>query len=203
MTMIPPIIADFPVDLLIAGELMRDAALSWPVTDAAGLVASSTPMSPNAALNATVRPLGTVAGLSAYPPMASDMATTDGGSNVTTPMTARVNGAICTQDGVNVPFAVFDDCRIPMIPTHSGRWQLAMQTQDANGAALGGCRVVVLDLGQIAVGLPAVVAEGVSDGSGNATLIVPQNQDYMVVAYLSGSPDRAGVTVQTLTPDPA
>jgi hypothetical protein len=37
-----------------------------------------------------------------------------------------------------------------------------------------------------------------SDGSGNFSFNVGLGEQYYVVAYLPGSPDRAGVTVNTL-----
>lgn len=204
MTMILPLLSDPPIDLLLVGEGMRDAALSWPMTDAAGLTSGTAAMSLVASVSAGVGntpSIPVMGGLSAYAPRAADMATTFDGMNVALPTAARVNGSICTPDGVTMPFVVADNCMSCFTPQSTGRWVLAIQTQDVSGAAVGGCRVVVFDVGQLAVGLPAVAAESVSDGSGSASVPVPQNTGYMVLAYLPGSPDRAGVSVQTLSPD--
>jgi hypothetical protein len=83
----------------------------------------------------------------------------------------------------------------------SNRWVISGTTRDSFGAPLGNCRVIVLETGHLAVGqAQAVLAEGVSDGSGAFSIEVPQNTAYEVIAYLAGAPDRAGIGVNTLTP---
>lgn len=200
MTMILPLLSDLPIDMLVVGEIMRDAALSWPMTDAAGLAGENLEFPLSAAINA---PSSVMAGLSAYPPMASNVATTfDGRPIATATMASRANGGICTPDGVTVPFTrTNSDLMTCYTPQSTQRWVLSIITQDAAGSPIGGCRVIALNVGQMAVGQAPIVDEEISDGSGNATMNVPLNTDYMVIAYLPGSPDRAGVSVQTLSPD--
>ena len=50
---------------------------------------------------------------------------------------------------------------------------------------------------------PPVVAEAISDGSGNFAIAVPMNLAYQLTGYLTGSPDRAGVTRQDVVPTTA
>lgn len=66
-------------------------------------------------------------------------------------------------------------------------------TRDANGAALGNCMVVVYRTAD-----DTIAARGVSDANGNYRLSVSPLLQHYVVAYLTGSPDVAGTTVNTL-----
>jgi hypothetical protein len=66
-------------------------------------------------------------------------------------------------------------------------------TKDSSGAALGGCTVKLFNRAT-----DAKEQETVSDGSGNYSFIVSRTQTYYVVAYLPGSPDVAGTTLNTL-----
>lgn len=80
------------------------------------------------------------------------------------------------------------------------RFQMTGVTKDSTGVALGNCRVVVLETGRLLTDAIPVVAEGMSDGSGNYSIIVPMNTGYQVIAYKPGSPDVAGVTVNNAAP---
>jgi hypothetical protein len=73
-------------------------------------------------------------------------------------------------------------------------------TKDGTGAALGGCRVVVFETGRIAKDGAPIIAETISDGSGNYSVEVPGNKAYQAIAYKPGSPDVAGVTRNDLVP---
>jgi len=66
-------------------------------------------------------------------------------------------------------------------------------TRDSTGAALPGCTVDMF-----VTGTDTFIATTVSDGSGNFTLLPPASGPYYLVAYLAGSPDVAGTTVNTL-----
>lgn len=74
-------------------------------------------------------------------------------------------------------------------------------TRDAAGNPLAGCNVYLISfaLGNV------ILANSTSDANGNYTLFTDKtlsqapDSTWMVVAYLPGSPDRAGVTVNTLT----
>jgi hypothetical protein len=73
-------------------------------------------------------------------------------------------------------------------------------TVDGTGAALGNCRVIAYQSGTRYVDAGAkVIAETVSDGSGNFSLLL-RNIDYQLVAYKEGSPDLGGVSRQDATP---
>lgn len=67
-------------------------------------------------------------------------------------------------------------------------------TKNSAGAALGGCTVHLFRTSD-----NALIGATTSDGSGNYSFIVPNGvTSYYVVAYLAGSPDVAGTTVNTL-----
>ena len=77
---------------------------------------------------------------------------------------------------------------------------LTGQTLDKTGAALANCTVTVEEIGQQFTGAASVVAYAVSDGSGNYSTTLPRNTAYQATAYLTGSPDRAGITKNNVTP---
>ncbi len=83
-----------------------------------------------------------------------------------------------------------------VITESTQRFVMTGQTLDATGAALGGCRVVMLDTTRIAPGgdINPVVAETISDGGGNYSISAPRPMTYQLIAYLPGSPDVAGIT---------
>jgi hypothetical protein len=73
-------------------------------------------------------------------------------------------------------------------------------TVDRNGTPLGNCRVIAYQSSWRAVpDLPVVIAETISDGSGNFSMLL-RNIAYQLTAYLPGSPDRAGITSENVTP---
>ena len=82
----------------------------------------------------------------------------------------------------------------------TSRWMLTGTTRDSAGAALGACRVIVLEVGRLAVDGAPVVAETVSDGAGSYSVAVPTNTAYQVLAYKPGAPDVTGATLNTVTP---
>ena len=71
--------------------------------------------------------------------------------------------------------------------------QLTGITKDSLGANLGGCTVDCF-----VTGTDQFVTTTISDGSGNFTLLPPVSGPFYLVAYLSGVPDVAGTTVNTL-----
>jgi len=106
---------------------------------------------------------------------------------------------VCTPCGANVPTAM--DCTIiDSCLEASAQWQIIGTTVDASGNALGNCRVVVMETGRINQTGTPVVNEGLSNGSGNYTITVPYYTSYQVFAYLPGSPDVVGSTVNVVTP---
>lgn len=68
------------------------------------------------------------------------------------------------------------------------------KTVDANGAALGGCTVMLFN-----TATNLMVDTQVSDTAGNYRLTDPNNVACFIVAYLAGSPDVTGVTTDALT----
>lgn len=78
----------------------------------------------------------------------------------------------------------------------NGSFKIVGITRDNTGAILGSCRVELMRTGG-----DTFVTETTSDGSGNFTLVTPNNSGtFYLVAYKVGSPDVAGTTVNTLTP---
>ena len=84
------------------------------------------------------------------------------------------------------------------------RWFVSGVTKDSAGAALGTCRVVLMQANKIAVNADAnanpVRAETTSDGSGNYSIQVSSSEPVQLIAYKAGGPDVAGVTVNTVAP---
>jgi hypothetical protein len=81
------------------------------------------------------------------------------------------------------------------------RFTVSGITRDGSGVALGGCSVEALRVDKMHPAVRqenALVAETVSDGSGNFSLDVPANVAYMLIGYKVGSPDVAGVTVNVV-----
>ena len=82
----------------------------------------------------------------------------------------------------------------PMFDTHI--WALSGQTVDGTGSALGNCQV---HLFYTSSDVEAAMVQ--SDASGNFTFLIgPNAGPFYCVAYLPGSPDKAGTTVNTLLP---
>ena len=188
-----------PTPLIVMGDEMRDGILSV-------LSLQTPPFATPLALPWQAAELACgcpmVPSDNPYALMHSDMAK---GSEVLYDQLANPalqNFNIVCPDGSSLNVLDGDMPLVGITPTYSGRWVLSLQTNDGTGANLANVRCVAMDLGQVAVGRPAVVAEGVSNGSGALSLEVPTNTDYLVVAYLIGSPDLGGVSSQTLSPDP-
>jgi hypothetical protein len=67
-------------------------------------------------------------------------------------------------------------------------------TRDANNSPLGGCTVHLFRTRD-----DVEIDQMTSDGSGNYSFVTASpHESYYVTAYLPGSPDVAGVTVNTL-----
>jgi hypothetical protein len=89
----------------------------------------------------------------------------------------------------------------PMLATPS--FYFVGVTRTGVGAALADCRLVVLDTGRLNTGFytfgQSVVAQGVSDGSGNFS-IQARNADHIILAFKDGSPELAGLTRDDAVP---
>lgn len=195
---------------------MRSAALAtrvdalWPIlTD--DETDGTLPLGPNVLL----------AGMQTYDPMtvlvptSSDVQLTAFNGSL-----VRNNACISTATGAIVPMETGRKCLWSNFVQATNRFTLSGVSRDSTGAALGTCTVTVLETGRIAVdglthgqmpsaGNPVeveadsespVVARQISDGSGNFSFSVPMNTAYQIMAYKAGSPDVAGITVNTLTP---
>ena len=84
------------------------------------------------------------------------------------------------------------------------RWFLIGVTKDSTGAALGNCRVNVMQTDKIVMnpdilGNP-IIADVVSDGGGNYSVQTSNNRPFQIMDYKTGSPDVAGITVNTVIP---
>ena len=103
--------------------------------------------------------------------------------------------AVCTQAGIpHVPTTV------PAVQGFADGWLfcdytylITGQTQDNNGNPLANCTVTLLRTAD-----NSVAAITASDGSGNYAINATPALNQYVVAYLPGSPDVAGTTVNTL-----
>lgn len=85
--------------------------------------------------------------------------------------------------------------------TSTVRYAVSGTTLDSAGTPLPGCRVIMIDVSRLAVGGAPVIGDEMSSGvDGSFAIAVPSNGDYMIIAYLPGSPDRAGVTLHPLAP---
>ena len=67
-------------------------------------------------------------------------------------------------------------------------------TRDSTGAALGNCAVEIFRTWD-----DVRIGKTTSDGAGNFQFFPTSSGPYYLVAYLPGSPDVAGTTVNTLT----
>jgi hypothetical protein len=72
-------------------------------------------------------------------------------------------------------------------------------TVNSLGVPVPGCRVIAYQSGLRYVGGAPIIAETISDGSGVFSMLL-RNIDYQLTAYIEGSPDRAGITKQNITP---
>lgn len=66
-------------------------------------------------------------------------------------------------------------------------------TRNASGAALGGCTVMLYRTDQM-----TMIQMTTSDASGNFSFVVDKTLTWYCTAYLAGSPDVTGATLNTL-----
>lgn len=196
-----------PTDLVIQGEEMRRAAVS---NDVLGMqlgplraqyidqrAAALSPLILDA-----VEPNSLLPGFQIYPPMHPDFTPYDTRQmNIFDGTLIRANASVCTPCGAIWP-ANFGASGI-LINNYvqaTDRFAITGVTRDSAGSALGNCDVTVFEMGRIAVDGAPVVGQTISDGSGNYSVPVPMNTYYEVIVHLSGSPDRAGISLRTVTP---
>jgi hypothetical protein len=196
-----------PTDLILAGEEMRLNALGGSVlasqlgplqaAKVERFAGSCSPLILEIAENMLV-----IADDQGYAPMHPDF----------TPYHSRLrsrfqrsmianNAVICTPCGAIYPFDTgLSGQLINNFVQNTARFQITGVTRDSAGATLGNCRVVMLEVARISVNGTPVVAETISDGSGNYTIEVALNTAHQGIAYKDGSPDVAGISIDTLTP---
>lgn len=189
---------DDPFDLVLQGDQLRAAALF------AGVHAGAVPACLARLTNGAAEPYRVgvvVAGEQTYAPMVGGFPVPNveilrgqgDGSMIS------ANALISTPCGalIVVPLGL----RLMEIDLGSAvRWLITGMTRDSTGAALGACRVVVLEVGRVQKDGAPVVAETISDGGGNYSVEVPLNVAYQVMAYKTGSPDTGGVSLNTVVP---
>jgi len=112
----------------------------------------------------------------------------DGSGNVV----PRLNG--------NVPIQPLFQPQMPPRPSVRGI-TITGVSRDSVGAALGGCECVLLR--RVDADEPteryAEVERQTSDGSGNYSFsVIGPGEDYRVIFYLAGAPNRAGTTDRNL-----
>lgn len=169
-----------PADQVLQGEQLRSAALRRPV---------AAPIAPLVAGDQDLYPM-MVDGIL---PADSQMPCQAYSAQI------RANALIATPCGELIAVDLGRNLLNDFIGA-TDRWLFSGTTRNSSLAALPGCRVIVFDPGQLAVGGNPVVGETISDGAGAYSIEVPGNRAYQATAYLVGSPDVAGITVNTATP---
>lgn len=79
------------------------------------------------------------------------------------------------------------------LPFNATNLYISGVTKDSTGAALGGCAVSLFRTSD-----GALILSAISDATGNYSFPILVSGQFYVVAYKAGSPDVAGVTVNTL-----
>jgi hypothetical protein len=77
-------------------------------------------------------------------------------------------------------------------------YKIAGVTRDGSRAPLPNCIVNLFYTGQVGAGQDVLAATTRSDASGNYSFLIGPSLQCYVVAYLPGSPDVSGTTVDTL-----
>jgi hypothetical protein len=114
---------------------------------------------------------------------------------------AKGNGPMMVHGIARMDFAV--TLKSPALPDRQNT--ITGQTLDKNGSPVGGCLVRLFYTGQTDGKNNVLTAPGlwgcdvISDVNGNYVINIGPNRQFQLVAYLPGSPDVAGVTVNTLT----
>jgi protocatechuate 3,4-dioxygenase beta subunit len=95
-------------------------------------------------------------------------------------------------------------CTFKSPPLPDRQFTLSGQTLDLNGNPLPNCVIQLFYTGQSDAKNNVLTPPGMlgatttSDANGNFTFNIGPNRQFQLVAYLPGSPDVAGVTVNTL-----
>lgn len=85
---------------------------------------------------------------------------------------------------------------LPVAPQVGNKgYKLTGVTRDSTGAALAACTVYAYRGSD-----GTLVAQTISDGSGNYTLVMPTNANFFIVAFKAGAPDVFGASDNNLVP---
>lgn len=189
-----------PTDLVMQGEQLRLTAIAGGVHAAPAPIAMMPMLSGVADACVACAPK-LVAGEQSYAPMAGayPSPTRDVLPDPFAGTLIRANAVICGRNGEIIPIPLGQRLMDSFVES-TQRWVIAGVTRDSAGAALGNCAVIAFETGRLTKDGTPVVAQTISDGSGNYSVDVPMNTLYELTAYLVGSPDRAGVTINTVTP---
>jgi hypothetical protein len=192
-----PVIGNVPQDptnLVIAGEQMRFEAITAHI--------ATNPVMASTLVMETIKNTVVISGITSYRPMRENPI--QNREILLNPNDCTLMGnnqGICTPCGAIVPHILGSHLMDGYYEANA-IFTITGITKDSGGTALGGCRVVAMDTGQIHnAGTNTIVGEAVSDGSGNYSIIVPLNTNYHLIAYKPGSPDIAGITINTVKPN--
>jgi hypothetical protein len=94
--------------------------------------------------------------------------------------------------------------RTVLLEGDTRRWFVSGVTRDGSGNPLGSCDVVLMQSDKIMLNpdimANPIVAQTVSDGSGNYSIQVRAKIPHQAIAYKVGGPDVAGITTETVIP---
>lgn len=199
-----PVIRDIavdPTDIVLQGEQFRSTAVASPVaTGWFGGIAlpdveydrMSAATNPLIAVDQALMSMG---GKASIHPTREILRNPYAGTMV------AANACISTPCGAIIPFDR-GGVLLERFVEASVLWSIPGTTVDGSDVALPGCRVVARDAGRLGFdGVEGAVVETISDGSGAYAVSVPLNVAYQLTAYLPGSPDVAGITLDTVMPD--
>lgn len=195
MTVILPSLPD-PFDLVIQGEQMRAWAMALPPS---GVLALFDLDSESGATEpATTKVVAGEHNLSSmvgsYPVPNIEVLRSPFSGNM-----AAANAGIATPCGALI--ATFGQGLRPAQFVQSAQqWIISGRTLDSGGTPIPTCLVWVFEQGQMFVGGQAMVAQTISDGSGNYSVAVGRNTNYQAIGYKRGTPDLVGVTIDEVTP---
>lgn len=196
-----------PTDLVIQGEEMRLNSLGGSVmaSQLGPLQASHInqiasqwgPLILDDAENTIV-----IAGDETYAPMHPDFTPYDARQrSIFQRSMIAANAVLCTPCGAIVPINKGVSGRlINNFVQSTSRWLIIGVTRDGVGAALGNCAVTMMETGRVYVDGAPVVAQTISDVSGNYSVEVPLNTAYWGLAYKDDTTDGSGASINTLTP---
>ena len=109
----------------------------------------------------------------------------------------RNNAVICTPCGKAI---VVENVIANKFTLNNQLFVITGITRDNNGLELGFCDVIALDANKLIVTGTPVVAQTVSDVDGFFVMFVPSYNNHQIIAYKSGSPDVAGISLETIVP---